>query len=277
MSCRYARPERPRRRWTNSPPESFRSSIVHTVFPVILSSVTMPAPGPPGDTMTCGPSTSGESLMSHRSCGRRNRAGCCASRPRSHRFSGRPGRRFRKARRLDRRQLSVCRAGPVRDRWSRGSPSAFDQTSFPSAAIQGNDHAAAAAHALEEHAVACNRHRPEAGSESVRRPHHAAVRPRAILSAGRFPSIPGHDRVPATAASQRRHAAAAAPRNTVAANVSVLVMGISISRVLAAAAPLLPRRQRSHVVDDAPDVVVWNARRRTPSSSSAGSPLLITL
>ena len=50
------------------PAGSLRSFDVQTVFPVILSSFTMPAPGPPGETMTCGPSTSGDSLISHCSC-----------------------------------------------------------------------------------------------------------------------------------------------------------------------------------------------------------------
>ena len=51
------------------PAVSLSSFAVQTVWPVILSSFTMPAPGPPGVTTTCGPSTSGDSLISHRSLG----------------------------------------------------------------------------------------------------------------------------------------------------------------------------------------------------------------
>ena len=50
------------------PAVSLRSFDVQTVFPVILSSFTMPAPGPPGLTITCGPSTSGDSLISQGIC-----------------------------------------------------------------------------------------------------------------------------------------------------------------------------------------------------------------
>ena len=47
------------------PAASLSSFAAQTVLPVSLSSLTMPAPGPPGETITWAPSTSGDSLISH--------------------------------------------------------------------------------------------------------------------------------------------------------------------------------------------------------------------